>query len=152
MNETVCERIDRLIKERTLSRRRLALQAGISPSSFQSAMQRNNGLSLDMLIPISQALNVDPVWLRTGTEKHAIYEYNKIEYETQKYLESVPNHPQKSPEQIEREKQQEERTKEVMSLLVVFNRLNPIGRREALKRINDLTFNPAYLESDKDAE
>lgn len=55
---TQCEYLDILIKERNLSRRKLALAAGISPSSFQSAMQRNTTISLDMLFPISDILNV----------------------------------------------------------------------------------------------
>lgn len=41
-----------------MSRRKLAEMAGISPSSLQSAMTRNTGLSLDMLLPISDALGV----------------------------------------------------------------------------------------------
>lgn len=69
---TVCERIDELLKEKGMSRRQLAIKAGIAPSSLQSALQRNKGLSLDMLFPISDVLKVDieylyegePSWLR----------------------------------------------------------------------------------------
>lgn len=55
---TTCERIDSILKERGISRRKLALAAGISPSSFQTAMARNTTLSLDMLFPISDVLNI----------------------------------------------------------------------------------------------
>ena len=50
---TPCERIDNILKSRNMSRRKLAIQAGIAPSSLQSAMERNGTLSLDMLFPIS---------------------------------------------------------------------------------------------------
>lgn len=56
---TVCEKIDNLIKEKGMSRRELALKAGISPSSFQTAMARNTHLSFDMLIPIAEVLETD---------------------------------------------------------------------------------------------
>ena len=55
---TVCERSDNILKERGMSRRKLAERAGIPPSSLQSALSRNSGLSLDMLHPISKVLEV----------------------------------------------------------------------------------------------
>ena len=57
---TVCERIDEELKKRGLSRRQLAIKAGIAPSSFQSAMQRNKDISLDMLFKISDVLEIEP--------------------------------------------------------------------------------------------
>lgn len=62
---TVCERIDGILKERKVSRRKLALMAGISPSSFQTAMSRNTTISYDMLIPISRVLKV-PIYELMG--------------------------------------------------------------------------------------
>lgn len=62
---TVCERIDSILKDRGISRRKLALSAGISPSSFQTAMARNTTISYDMLIPISNVLQV-PVYELMG--------------------------------------------------------------------------------------
>lgn len=55
---TVCNRIDCVLKARGISRRRLAIKAGIAPSSLQSALQRNGNLSLEMLQAISTALNL----------------------------------------------------------------------------------------------
>lgn len=63
---TVCERIDMLLQQKNMSRRQLAIKAGIAPSSLQSAMQRNKGLSLDMLFPVSEVLGVDVEFLSTG--------------------------------------------------------------------------------------
>lgn len=60
---TVCERIDEELKKRGLSRRQLAIKAGIAPSSFQSAMQRNKDISLDMLFKISDVLEIPITYL-----------------------------------------------------------------------------------------
>lgn len=56
---TICEYIDSELKLRGKSRRWLALRAGIPPSSLQSAFQRNTYLSLEMLIRIVCALELD---------------------------------------------------------------------------------------------
>jgi len=60
---TICERIDSILKEKGMSRRKLAIKAGISPSSFQTAMQRNTSLSLDMILPIADVLGVSVGYL-----------------------------------------------------------------------------------------
>lgn len=56
---TICEYIDGILKVRGISRRKLAITAGIPPSSLQSAFQRNGKLSYDMLIPIARVLGID---------------------------------------------------------------------------------------------
>lgn len=55
---TAIERIDAEIKKRGLSRRKLAIKAGIPPSTFQSAMERNNGWNYNMLVQLSAALGM----------------------------------------------------------------------------------------------
>ena len=50
---TVFERIDAWLKENHMSRRKLATLAGIPPSSFQSAMERQGKLSDKMLQAIA---------------------------------------------------------------------------------------------------
>lgn len=58
---TVTERIDSIIQGRGLSRRQLALAAGIPPSSLQSAMARGKNMTLEMLQAIADALGVQVV-------------------------------------------------------------------------------------------
>lgn len=55
---TVCETIDCLLEKKHMSRRQLAIAAGIPPSTLQSALSRNKEISLDMLEKLAQALNV----------------------------------------------------------------------------------------------
>lgn len=56
---TVTERIDCIIQSRKISRRQLAIKAGIPPSSLQSAMARGKNISFEMLQKIANALEVD---------------------------------------------------------------------------------------------
>lgn len=56
---TTSEKIDAIIKEKGLSRRQVAIKAQVPPSSFQSAMERNKNISIDMLRKIAAALEVD---------------------------------------------------------------------------------------------
>lgn len=115
---TVCERIDSILKARNMSRRKLAIEAGIPPSSFQSAMQRNKELSMDMLMPISQVLEVDPFFLLDG-------------------IESLPT---PDPHMLEVSKMLEEWS-------YYFFKLNFLGQKTALERIKELTEIPKYTVS-----
>lgn len=54
----ITEKLDELLKARNMSRRQAAIKAGIPPSSFQSAMQRNGSMSVDMLQKIADVLDV----------------------------------------------------------------------------------------------
>lgn len=56
---TTSEKIDAIIKENGLSRRQVAIKAQVPPSSFQSAMERNKNISIDMLRKIAAVLEVD---------------------------------------------------------------------------------------------
>ena len=58
----VADRIDTILQERGVSRRQLAIKAGIPPSSLQSALERGHNITLDMLQKIADALGV-PVFL-----------------------------------------------------------------------------------------
>ena len=116
---TVCERIDKLIKEQGISRRKLALMAGISPSSLQSAMARNTTISYDMLIPISNALNIPAEILAGKTpnldsvQEQAITGSGKPEYSDRK--EDLQNRMQEA-----------------------FSALNQIGQKVACERVEEL--------------
>lgn len=55
---TVVERIDAIIQSRKISRRQLAIKAGIPPSSLQSAMERGKNISFEMIEKIAMVLGV----------------------------------------------------------------------------------------------
>lgn len=55
---TSAEKIDLIIKEKGLSRRKVAMMANIPPSTLQSALERNKNITIEMLEKIAGALNV----------------------------------------------------------------------------------------------
>ncbi|WP_195542859.1 helix-turn-helix domain-containing protein [Massiliimalia timonensis] len=71
----VCEKIDEILLDRGMSRRKLALKAGIPPTTFQSAMARGSNLSLGMLQKIANALDCTPAYLMGWEED---YEFRDV--------------------------------------------------------------------------
>lgn len=63
---TVTERIDNLLKSRKMSRRQLAIAAGIPPSSLQSVMSRGRNMTIEMLLAISGVLDISAAYLLCG--------------------------------------------------------------------------------------
>lgn len=59
----ISDRIDKLLKERGISRRKLAILAEVPPSSFQSAMERGGNMTTEMLQKIAHALGVSAGYL-----------------------------------------------------------------------------------------
>ena len=55
---TTTQKVDKIIQEKGISRRKLAIMANIAPSSLQSALERGNTLSVEMLLKISEVLGV----------------------------------------------------------------------------------------------
>ena len=62
------ERIDRWLNENHMSRRQLAIKAGIPPSTFQSAMERRNKMSDRMLQAIAPIMGTTVDSLITSDE------------------------------------------------------------------------------------
>ena len=60
---TITERIDTLLAERGMSRRQLAVAAGIPTSSFQAAMARGRNMTVEVLQAVAKALDVSPAYL-----------------------------------------------------------------------------------------
>ncbi len=60
---SITERIDALLTERGMSRRQLAVAAGIPTSSFQAAMARGRNMTVEVLQAVAKALDVSPAYL-----------------------------------------------------------------------------------------
>ena len=69
----ISDRIDKLLKERGISRRKLAILAEVPPSSFQSAMERGGNMTTEMLQKIAHALGVPASYLM-GWESSGVSE------------------------------------------------------------------------------
>lgn len=78
----VTERIDEILQERGMSRRQLAIAADIPTSSFQAAMARGKNMTVEMLLAVSDTLDV-PVTEFLGAspeqgEKEEIPDPNRV--------------------------------------------------------------------------
>lgn len=80
---TTVQRIDYILQSRGMSRRQLAISAKIPPSSLQSAMTRSKSMTVDMLMAIADALNVDPYSLMDfdTASKHLASRINGEQYD-----------------------------------------------------------------------
>lgn len=65
----ISERVDLLLTEKKMSRRKLAIMAGIPPSSLQSAMQRNGSMTVAMVEKLAEKLDCAPAWICGWGEK-----------------------------------------------------------------------------------
>lgn len=124
---TVCERIDTILKDRGMSRRKLAIKAGIAPSSFQSAMARNTSLSLDMLIPISDVLGISVEYLHMGIEN---YQPDITDAELQSMVDSGYADSE------------DQTTYQELTYLLL--KLNELGQQKVIERVEELLELPKY--------
>lgn len=128
---TVIERIDALLKERGMSRRRLAKDANIPPSTLQSAMERGKNISVDMLSQIADALDVSLFFLTYGR--------NITENDVEEYL--------RYEKESIAEKRGQRRILEKME--AALNALNEEGQQVAVERVEELTDIPKYQKAKK---
>lgn len=111
----VYDRIDQRIAEQHLSRRQLAQQIGVAPSTFQSMMARKRGLTFDMLGKITERLN------------SSIQDFCEDEPDTQKPA-AIVEWTQEAEERIS----------------AALEKLNTTGQNVAVERVEELTKIPDY--------
>ena len=70
----IYDRIDETLKDQKMSRRQLAIKAGIPPSTFQSMMARKKNMPVEVLDRIARALGVSEDVLWYGCELDREYE------------------------------------------------------------------------------
>ncbi len=152
----IAENIDSILLEKKWSRRKLAQEAGIPPSTLQSAMERNKDYSIVTLQKIAVALNVpigQLIHIPTKEELHSMIKESNVEnrpYEgfaglNKKQREELINSGQatinhsngkimwKTLELIQREK-----------LLSAFHTMNDAGQQKAISQVQDLAKIPEY--------
>lgn len=65
-NEQIYARIDKILSDKQISRRKLAQKIGMPPSTLQSAFEKGSNLSFERLTQIADALEIDVNWLLNG--------------------------------------------------------------------------------------
>lgn len=156
---TVCERIDALLMIKKWSRRKLAIEAGIAPSSLQSAMQRNTTLSLDMLVPISRTLGVnvssllegealEEIAKQMGIPLEAVYSVIDKDGNSEAQKKIIAVHDAISmdhkTENIITELEAQKDDPKDIDLLAAYRKLNKEGQKIAIERVEELTLIPKY--------
>lgn len=130
----VYDRIDERLKEQHMSRRKLAMQIGVPPSTFQSMMERKKGLTFDMLGEIVEALN---------TSLYSLYDTKEMELpdwlkKPQEVTINISAEQLKERPPVECTQDAEER------ISAALEKLNTTGQNVAVERVEELTKIPDY--------
>lgn len=154
---TICEKIDLELKKRKLSRRQLAIKAGIPPSSLQSAMQRNGNLSLDMVLKIADALEMSAPSLLDNSSERAASESLSLgvklsqalaEYEAAKRRGAPKEELVQLMEKCNTLGREANQRAQESILLREFQRLNSTGKEAALGYVKALAEMPEYQDTE----
>lgn len=120
----IAENIDSILLEKKWSRRKLAQEAGIPPSTLQSAMERNKDYSIVTLQKISEVLNVSILEL--------------MGYKSQSDFENYVHG------QVRNAEMNIKSTKRLASICNAFKKLNEQGQLKAVEQVQDLAKIPEY--------
>lgn len=154
----VVERIDKILSDKTMSRRELAKKAGIPASTLQSAMQRGKNISYEMLQKIADALDVDINYLMHGKtlqqHEQAMIEELRLAAEANKtgddrklkafIAQNLPHMTVKAG--WESVSTDQNRTR----MNTAFDQLNPEGQAVAADQVENLTYNPKYQKKESE--
>lgn len=137
------DRLDYVLKEKGMSRRKLALAVGINPGTMSTAFMRKSGLSADDTLKIADFLRVSPYYLE-GKTNDPLYTIVPIPFssldpdEQKRYLEWSRS--------FEARHEAEKKTQ----LIQAFNQLNDDGQSEAVNRVEEMTHIPKYMKGGGD--
>ena len=125
------DRLDLILKERGISRRKLALAVGILPGTMSTAFMRRSGLSSADVLKIAEYLGVSPYYLEGQEGPEASDDGGALERWDygMMYVKGY---------------KEEQRHKRI---LTAYDKLNGLGQAEAVKRVEELTEIPRYMRS-----
>lgn len=148
------DRLDSILKERKVSRRKLALSTGINEHTMSTAFRRKSGLSVDEVIRIANFLGVDYYylegWDKGYDENHVAYYYKDgsaatftVPFELYENndpltIQSLNKRMQEAASDLDGYilKQEVDR---LDAIARAFELLNEFGQIEAVKRVQELT-------------
>ena len=129
------DRLNEILKEKHISRRKLAMAVGIPESTMSTAFSRQSGLSPEAVKKIADFLGVSYEYLQG---------WNSIEDETKLYMKYFfPEHDNSFSLSLALI---DDLTKG--RLINAYGKLNRAGQMEAVKRIEELTEIPRYTKPD----
>ncbi len=139
------DRIDELLKERNMSRRQLAIKAGVPTSTMSNLFaRRSESPALNVVMKIAEVLNVSPSAFMSDTEFYkirpkqitidmteAVQEIRRLFYEEQR-------EKLKKSSDLLRGIVGDEDAERAAILLSHFHELNSDGQKKAISYISDL--------------
>lgn len=169
--KTIAQQIDAELQKRGMSRRKLAELAGIPPSTLQSALSRDTGLSSDMINTIAAVLGVPfyTLFYAEGTETAVLMQDLQdlsvdiaMLFSIIRGLIKADLIPAENVATVQAMLPDEAAIKERLERLIELARavdsgdellagLNDLGKEEALKRIEELTMIPKYQQKPQEA-
>ena len=129
------ERLDAILKERHISRRKLALSVGIKEGTMSTAYRRRSGLSSEDVLKIAEYLGVSPYYLEGWTD---------FEQTSNLSADESFRVMGEDLEALARLSYYDERNKNRVRLNTAYDKLNTTGQTEAVKRVEELTEIPRY--------
>lgn len=131
------DRLDRILKSRGLSRRKLAIAVGILPGTMSTAFSRKSGLSSEDVLKIAEYLDISPYYLEGWAEDERAEDIT-AEQSFRLMGEDL--------ETITRLAAYDDRQRQRLN--AAFDKLNATGQHEAVKRVEELTEIPRYTRTD----
>lgn len=139
----IYRKINELLIEHGMTKKELAVKAGIPYSTLVSAFNRDTGnLSVRNIAKIASALNVSVNallgWEYVGTDKDGVEVYSPTDMEAFFNTRPVDEpHNEEEPNSASKVSPKE-------ALNAAFDKLNPVGQDKAVETVEDLTEVPKY--------
>lgn len=153
------DRLDAILKERGISRRKLALELGINENKMSTAFKRHSGLTVNEVILIADYLSVDYYYLEGWNLEPD--ESGNLRYVKEGMViapgyhdprQVTPEEKNRSIRRFEEFVEFDETGKRRSEMNQDFNKLNKTGQVEAVKRVKELTEISRYTKQDEQGD
>lgn len=139
------ELLDRLLKEKHISRRQLAKMLGIKPTTLQSAFERKSGMDPMIIRQMSEILECSYAQLSMTQDQWEAF----VEESRSRFASAFTRAPKEelfteSIALIEKTRKSD--------LVAAFDKLNSEGQQKAVEYVVDLSGNPKYTKPDEQGE
>ena len=136
--------LDRLLKDRGISRRKLALAVGINENKMSSAFKRRSGLSSEDVLKIAEYLGVSPYYLEGWTDGENDM---RLSFDQEINIMAQDMEAFRRLDNYEAQTKKAQRKKDMLS---AFDRLNSLGQLTAVQRVEELTEISRYTAQEDD--
>ena len=160
MKITIGEEIKKERKEACLTQKELAKKAGIAEITLRKYEAESIAMTTDTLIKIARALDLDDYYFIGSCTKKELEFIEILKNKDARKLSQVLDIPLEIAEtlaeipngEIEDKTENKRLPIDQSFLLEYYNKLNDLGKKEALKRVQELTEIPRYQKDNEEKE